>query len=62
MLVMGDLHHAAILPSRDNRAERAKHCSPDIQRNRSRTTVAEPIWETLAELPFTGDQVGLFRP
>jgi hypothetical protein len=24
-------------------------------------TVAEPIWETRAELPFTGDQVGLFR-
>ena len=28
-----------------------------IQKNRSRTTVAEPIGETLAELPFTGDQV-----
>ena len=23
-------------------------------------TVAEPIWETRAELPFTGDQIGLF--
>jgi hypothetical protein len=28
-----------------------------IQKNRSRTTVTEPIGETLAELPFTGDQV-----
>src|ERR1700719_421522 len=27
-----------------------------IQKNRLRTTVAEPIGETLAELPFTGDQ------
>jgi hypothetical protein len=27
-----------------------------IQKNRPRTTVAEPIGETLAELPFTGDQ------
>jgi hypothetical protein len=32
-----------------------------IQKNRCRTTVAEPIGETRAELPFTGDQVGLFR-
>jgi hypothetical protein len=28
-----------------------------IQKNRSRTTVTEPIGETLAELPFTGHQV-----
>ena len=27
-----------------------------IEKNRPRTTVAEPIGETLAELPFTGDQ------
>ena len=33
-----------------------------IQKNRPRTTVAEPIGETLAELPFTGDQVVCFRP
>jgi len=32
-----------------------------IQKNRCRTTVAEPIGETRAELPFTGDQDGLFR-
>jgi hypothetical protein len=32
-----------------------------IQKNRCRTTIAEPIGETRAELPFTGDQVGLFR-
>jgi hypothetical protein len=32
-----------------------------IQKNRCRTTVAEPIGETRAELPFTGDKVGLFR-
>jgi hypothetical protein len=33
----------------------------EIQKNPCRTTVAEPIEETLAELPFTGNQVGLFR-
>src|SRR6516165_5893722 len=32
-----------------------------IQKNRCRTTVAEPIGETLAELPLIGGQVGLFR-
>src|ERR1700745_1130970 len=32
-----------------------------IPKNRCRTTVAEPIGETRAELTFTGDQVGLFR-
>ena len=32
-----------------------------IQRNRCRTTIPERMEETLAELPFTGDQVGLFR-
>jgi hypothetical protein len=32
-----------------------------IQKNRCRTTMAERVVETLAELPFTGDQVALFR-
>ena len=32
-----------------------------IQKNRCRTTLAERMGETRAELPFTGDQVGLFR-
>ena len=32
-----------------------------IQKNRCRTTLAERTVETLAELPFIGDQVGLFR-
>jgi hypothetical protein len=35
--------------------------SVGIQKNRFGTTVAEPIGETRAELPFTGDQVSLFR-
>jgi hypothetical protein len=34
-----------------------KQCSQNIQKNRSRTTVAERIGATLAELPFTGDKV-----
>jgi len=34
---------------------------PGIPKNRCRTTVAEPMMETLAELPLTGDQVGLFK-
>jgi hypothetical protein len=32
-----------------------------IPKNRCRTTVPERMVETRAELPFTGDQVGLFR-
>jgi hypothetical protein len=32
-----------------------------IQKNRCRTTIAERMVETRAELPFIGDQVGLFR-
>jgi len=32
-----------------------------IPKNRCRTTVAERMVETLAELPFIDDQVGLFR-
>ena len=57
MLVMDRVCHAAILPSRDDRAERAKQSSQNISKNRSPTAVAEPIGEALAELPFTGDQV-----
>src|SRR5215831_18823230 len=30
-------------------------------KNRCRTTIAERMVETLAELPFIGNQVGLFR-
>ena len=32
-----------------------------IPKNRCRTTVAERMVETLAELPFIGDQVDLFK-
>src|SRR5262249_2556082 len=32
-----------------------------IQKNRCRTTIAERMVETRAELQFIGDQVGLFR-
>ena len=32
-----------------------------IQKNRCRTTIAERMVETRAELAFTGDQTGLFR-
>src|SRR6516165_3751697 len=32
-----------------------------IQKNRCRTTMAVRVVETRAELPFTGDQVALFR-
>jgi hypothetical protein len=33
----------------------------NIPKNRCRTTIPERMVETRAELPFTGDQVGLFR-
>ena len=56
MLVMDRVRHAAILPSAMTARSGPKQCSQNIQKNRCRTTVAEPIGETLTELPFTGDQ------
>ena len=56
MLVMDRVRHAAILPSAMTARSGPKQRSQNIQKNRCRTTVAEPIGETLAELPFTGDQ------
>src|SRR5215471_17292046 len=44
-----------------NRSEPAKKSGQNIPKNRCRTTIAERMVETLAELPFIGDQVGLFR-
>jgi len=40
-----------------NRSEPAKKSGQNIPKNRCRTTIAEWRMETLAELPFTGDQV-----
>jgi hypothetical protein len=40
-----------------NRSEPAKKSGQNIPKNRCRTTIAERIMETLAELPFIGDQV-----
>jgi hypothetical protein len=56
MLVMDRVRHAAILPSKMTPRSGPKQCSQNIQKNRCRTTVAEPSGETLAELSFTGDQ------
>jgi hypothetical protein len=44
-----------------NRSEPAKKSGQNIPKNRCRTTVAERMMETLAELPLMGDQVGLFK-
>src|SRR6516162_4059689 len=41
-----------------NRSEPAKKSGRNIPKNRCRTTIPERIVETLAELPFIGDQVG----
>src|SRR5215469_15755016 len=38
-------------------SEPAKKSGQNIPKNRCRTTIAERIVETLAELPFIGDQV-----
>ena len=57
MLVMGRIRHAAIVPFPDNRSEPAKTERPKHPENRCRTTIAERMGETLAELPFTGNQV-----
>jgi hypothetical protein len=40
-----------------NRSEPAKKSGQNIPKNRCRTTIAERMTETLAELPFIGDQV-----
>ena len=40
-----------------NRSEPAKKSGQNIPKNRCRTTIAERIGETLAELTFIGDQV-----
>jgi hypothetical protein len=40
-----------------NRSEPAKKSGQNIPKNRCRTTIAERMMETLAELPLTGDQV-----
>jgi hypothetical protein len=39
------------------RSEPSQKSGQDIPKNRRRTTVAERMVETLAELPFIGDQV-----
>src|SRR5215467_11421106 len=41
-----------------NRSEPATKSGQNIPKNRCRTTIAERMVETLAELPFIGDQVG----
>ena len=40
-----------------NRSESAKKSGQNIPKNRCRTTIAERMVETRAELPFIGDQV-----
>jgi hypothetical protein len=40
-----------------NRSEPAKKSGQNIPKNRCRTTIVERMVETLAELPFIGDQV-----
>src|SRR5215472_10937114 len=40
-----------------NRSEPAKKSGQNIPKNRCLTTIAERMVETLAELPFIGDQV-----
>src|SRR6516225_8848170 len=41
-----------------NRSEPATKSGQNIPKSRCRTTIAERMVETLAELPFIGDQVG----
>jgi hypothetical protein len=60
MLVMSRIRHAAIV-SLNRVRSRAKKSSQNIPKNRCRTTIADRMVETLAELPFIGDQIGLFK-
>jgi hypothetical protein len=52
-------HHTAVMALFAAEIVRARTVQQlvDIQKNRCRTTVVEPIWETPAELPLSGDQV-----
>jgi hypothetical protein len=43
------------------RRQRSKMPTESVVENRCRTTVDERLGETLAELSFTGDQVGLLK-
>jgi hypothetical protein len=54
MLVMSRTRHAAIVPYPLGAGQNS---GQNIPKNRSRTTIAERMVETLAELPFIGDQV-----
>ena len=45
-----------------NRSEPAKKSGQNIPKNRCRTTTAERMVETPAELPFIGDQGRLLKP
>ena len=54
MLVMSRIRHAAIVPYPLGAGQKS---GQNIPKNRCRTTVAERMVETLAELPLIGDQV-----
>ena len=53
------IRHAAIVPQPLGAGQ--KKSDQNIPKYRCRTTMPERMVETLAELPFIGDQVGLFR-
>jgi hypothetical protein len=58
MPVMDRVRHATILPfPRSPLGAGQAQCGRNIQKNRCRTTVVSRFGETLAELPFTGNQV-----
>ena len=54
MLVMSRIRHAVIVLTARSPAKKSGQIIP---KNRCRTTIAERMVETLAELPFIGDQV-----
>ena len=54
MLVMSRIRHAVIVLTARSPAKKS---GQNIPKNRCRTTIAERMVETLAELPFIGDQV-----
>ena len=59
MLVMSRVRHATIVL---NRSEPAKNSGQNIPKNRCRTTIAERMMETLAELPFYRGSGRLLKP
>ena len=62
MLVMDRVRHAAIFPPAMTARSGPTQCSQNIQKNRCRTTVAEPVWGNVSGATLYRGLGRLFRP